>query len=346
VMGPTGTGKSSLISRIIGKSTGVGHGLESETENIWSHRFKTTNPAWSGDLVLIDTPGFNDTRRTATEVLKQVSTFLEQLEKNDFKLAGVLYLHRITDNRVATTVEQNLRLFKRMCGERAMPQVVVATTMWDLLPDRAMGKPREEELIKYYWKDVPKPRTARVEPTPESSWQLLTDVVLAGELKRSWLIQDEMVGEGKILPETSVGRELHVQLKELLRKQNDRLLQLQDLPPDDPERQSAIEEYKSLRAEIKAIIADMEDLRIPLKRKLLRLVRLFAKSVSPISAYVANSSFDFFTNKCPCTTLRTMLSPLCLNTNPVYRLIGRAYVLLKGAVYNGFRLFHYTRNKV
>jgi hypothetical protein len=61
-------------------------------------------------------------------------------------LSGILYLHSIADRRVGGTAVRNLRVFESLCGADPLKFVFVVTNMWSLLPSRAVGEAREEEL--------------------------------------------------------------------------------------------------------------------------------------------------------------------------------------------------------
>ena len=71
----------------------------------------------------------------------------------DIKLAGILYFHRITDNRVARTPLQNHRMFEKLCGKNAFGKIILTTTMWDHIDD-ATGQLRENELKEQYWRSM------------------------------------------------------------------------------------------------------------------------------------------------------------------------------------------------
>jgi len=64
-------------------------------------------------------PGFDDTSRSDTDVLKDVAFFLSQTYKHTVRLAGIIYLHRITDMRMAGSSLRNLTMFKKLCGDEA-----------------------------------------------------------------------------------------------------------------------------------------------------------------------------------------------------------------------------------
>ena len=67
--------------------------------------------------------------------------------KNSIKLSGIIFLHRISDRRMAGSARRNLIMFKKLCGEKAYQSVVLASSMWsEVTPD--VGDARERELIQ------------------------------------------------------------------------------------------------------------------------------------------------------------------------------------------------------
>jgi len=43
----------------------------------------------------------------------------------------VLFLHRISDNKFTQTAGRVSEMLKRLCGDAAMNQLTLCTTMWD-----------------------------------------------------------------------------------------------------------------------------------------------------------------------------------------------------------------------
>lgn len=70
-------------------------------------------------------------------------------------LTGIIYLHRITDVRIGGSGMKNLRMFRKLCGERGLGSVVLATTMWSLCP-AADALSREDQLVRQndLWKHL------------------------------------------------------------------------------------------------------------------------------------------------------------------------------------------------
>ena len=80
---------------------------------------------------LIDTPGFDDTNRTDSDVLKDLAYWLGiSYEKKKIQLTGLIYLHPISHVRMAGTPFKNLRTFRKMVGSDSMSSVALVSTMW------------------------------------------------------------------------------------------------------------------------------------------------------------------------------------------------------------------------
>ena len=81
---------------------------------------------------LVDTPGFDDTNRTDTDVLKDLAYWLGlSYDKKKIRLSGLIYLHPITHVRMAGTPFKNLRTFKKLVGSGNMSSVALVSTMWN-----------------------------------------------------------------------------------------------------------------------------------------------------------------------------------------------------------------------
>ena len=98
-------------------------------------------------VYLLDTPGFDDTEKDNIRVLRRIAMILYTIYASDrFDLAGVLYLHRISDVRMAGSSLKTMRLIEKLCGESNFGAISVATTMWELVDPELAGN-RERSLI-------------------------------------------------------------------------------------------------------------------------------------------------------------------------------------------------------
>ncbi|KDQ23043.1 hypothetical protein PLEOSDRAFT_1014873, partial [Pleurotus ostreatus PC15] len=149
IMGLTGAGKSTFIDIAAGSNAVVvDHAL-----NSYSKEFKAVEIDYQGQrVVLVDTPGFGDTDRSDTEVLKIIANWLKATYRNKVKLTGIIYMHPISDNRVARALI-NPKLLAILCCTAVAGGVVMTTTMWDTV-EADVGRAREEELRDIYWKRI------------------------------------------------------------------------------------------------------------------------------------------------------------------------------------------------
>ncbi|KAF8891138.1 P-loop containing nucleoside triphosphate hydrolase protein, partial [Gymnopilus junonius] len=222
VMGPTGSGKSTFINLATGIETDIGHGLQSRTSGM--NIYKLEFPGLSSfNLVFIDTPGFDDTHLPDIEILRLISDWLSKTFKNRVLLSGLLYLHRISDNRMAGTPLKNLRMFEKLCGEKMLHNVILTTTMWEEV-DEKTGRIRENELKSNFWHGMIHngSTTCRLEKqTQAAAFKVLEPLLDRAVERNSLLIQDELVKMHMTLPETAAGQTLSSELKLVLKKQHD-----------------------------------------------------------------------------------------------------------------------------
>lgn len=96
-------------------------------------------------MYLIDTPGFNDTDRPDVETLRVLATYLSASYSRNVFIHGIIYLHRIADNRMSGSSKRNIDMFKTLCGYSTYSNVAIATTFWNQW-ERQTFVQREAEL--------------------------------------------------------------------------------------------------------------------------------------------------------------------------------------------------------
>ncbi|THV66967.1 hypothetical protein D6D28_07883 [Aureobasidium pullulans] len=222
-MGITGSGKSSFISCLAEEAiAAVGHTLASCTRDVSVYSFEHK----SGRRVfLIDTPGFDDTNHGNTVVLSNVANFLAQVYNKKVRLSGIVYLHRINDNRMTGSSMKTLDLFKQLCGDDAFEHIVLATTMWNNVA-RETGKQREKDLKENdrYWGLMWQKGSTIIRHDSKESAMKIVEELLKRNSRVVLNIQRELVDEHKTLEDTAAGQTVSKELTEL-KKQNERTLQ-------------------------------------------------------------------------------------------------------------------------
>ena len=94
----------------------------------------------------IDTPGFDDTDTKDSDILTIIWEHISSIK--GLRLSGLLYLHRITDDRVGGTAMKNLRMFQKLVGDDSMKNVILVTTMWGKLQPSDDGDARVKQLTE------------------------------------------------------------------------------------------------------------------------------------------------------------------------------------------------------
>ncbi|KAK0610823.1 P-loop containing nucleoside triphosphate hydrolase protein [Immersiella caudata] len=211
VLGVTGSGKSAFISQFCSGAAQEGHGLKSCTSEV---RHYTCMLSPGQNLHLVDTPGFDDTTRSDTDILKDIALFLSTTYQRKIYLSGLIYLHRIIDPRVTGSIARNLRFFKKLCGDDSFQRIALVSTMWDRV-DAQTGASREAELTSTgsFWGDMVArgSKVYRHDGSFDSASSILTQVLSASQ--RTVLhIQRQMVDQRRDLDQTDAGMELEAEL--------------------------------------------------------------------------------------------------------------------------------------
>ena len=84
----------------------------------------------SRQITLIDTPGFEDTSKSDSIILAELSVWLKQ---ENLKLSWLIYIHPITEDRTNDKVGWNLKMMETLVGAGNLSKVVLVTSKWDVL---------------------------------------------------------------------------------------------------------------------------------------------------------------------------------------------------------------------
>ncbi|KIO01138.1 hypothetical protein M404DRAFT_150982 [Pisolithus tinctorius Marx 270] len=209
--------RTQFVDCAVGRpAANAGHDLMSYTKEMRPVRYPHSDGI--RNIVLVDTPGFDDTFMTDAQILKQIAHWLNATYKKNIKLSGVLYLHRISDNRVSGTPLRNYNMFKELCGKENFKNVVLVTTMWDEVTEE-VGSARENELQSDFWRSMIDLGSTihRFDGTMESAWKIISCLSVAPPVQRRPLqIQREMVDGHVPLHRTAAGRAVMATLTDLM----------------------------------------------------------------------------------------------------------------------------------
>ena len=106
-------------------------------------------------VTLIDTPGFDDSERSDTDILDQVAQYMTETFQRGVLLTGIIFLQPINQPRLQGSEMRRTRLFKKLLGEDAYKRVVIATTMWSDIPEAEARFRQEERKSRHdVWGDM------------------------------------------------------------------------------------------------------------------------------------------------------------------------------------------------
>ncbi|PPQ67558.1 hypothetical protein CVT24_002838 [Panaeolus cyanescens] len=283
-MGPTGSGKSNFIKKVCNhhctddEQNDAPSGKEqltSVTSRIVAYRLRN-HPTMKNRIVLVDTPGFDDTHLSDMDVLKMLGKWLSKTYRKHTMLAGILYFHRITDNRVSGTANRNIRMFGKLCGSKAAEKVVIVTTMWDAVAKQDENKQKNaqerlKELQSKYWKGLMDnhARTKEFNDEPATAMKIIGLFFNDTDTRTGLRLQQEIVDVGLPIKQTDAGIALADTLIKRMHALEDKIKENKraerDLDEDGVLRLSA--ENESLAAEVKQIKATLKELKVnPLAR--------------------------------------------------------------------------------
>ena len=222
---------------------------------------------------LVDTPGFDDTNRTDTDVLKDLAYRLGlSYDKKKIRLSGLIYLHPITHVRMAGTPFKNLRTFKKLVGSGNMSSVALVSTMWNANSGQEEeDRDRRLRETPEYWGDMIKERAHAHRHSGDRASAIKIITPLMHNERKVLNLQKELVDEKKDLNRTEAGQEVNAEMnkqREALERRIDQTKEemskalalkdqkwVEELASDQEKYQRQINETKTAQEEMKLNMA-------------------------------------------------------------------------------------------
>jgi hypothetical protein len=216
---------------------------------------------------LVDTPGFNDTHKSETEVLQDIAKWLKETYEGDTRLNGIIYLHSLTNVRMEGSALRNLKMFRQLCGKEPLKNVILATTFWSKV-DKEDALRREEQLrtTPEFWGDM-LARGSTMKRLIDQSSALDLVSLLIKKPQVTLQIQHELVEDNKSLVDTAAGQAVNEELIRLAQKHKEDMERVQKeiqeaLEERDLEMQQILEQQQNrLDKEIDKVRQQQEQLR-------------------------------------------------------------------------------------
>lgn len=174
------------------------------------------------------------------------------------RLAGIIYFHRISDERFTGIDVRNFGVFRKLCGDQTLQNVAIVTNMWGNVCLET-GEARERQLSAMFFKPAidKGARFLRHVKTVESAHEVIRALLDNNPL--ALRIQEELVDQHMEFTQTAAGEEIRRGLDkhaEVLEEKIKGLLnELEDVEKKEQETQRELEE------EIAGLRARLEDVR-------------------------------------------------------------------------------------
>ncbi|TFK24525.1 hypothetical protein FA15DRAFT_669504 [Coprinopsis marcescibilis] len=150
VMGLTGAGKSKLVNDYAEETLAVvGDKQASQTKETKGYGFSIGGK----HLILVDTPGSNDTVGSDKDCLEGVAGWMAERYKKGTPIAGVIYLYDASSNRVKGSMRNDFTIFQKLCGPDYFRRVFIGLSHCDAVSAKTL-EDRTQELKSLLWKDV------------------------------------------------------------------------------------------------------------------------------------------------------------------------------------------------
>ena len=183
--------------------------------------------------------------------------------ENGSKLSGIIYIHRISDERFTGVSVRNFRMFRQLCGDSTLKNVILVTNMWGKVK-QDVGEARERELIDTYFKAAldKGAQLVRHHDTIQSSHDIVRRIMKNDPT--AFQIQRELVDEGKGIDDTAAGVAVTAEVNRLIRRHEAEVKALREelrhaLENRDEETRVELEkETRELKEQVKNMRAELE----------------------------------------------------------------------------------------
>lgn len=174
-------------------------------------------------VLLLDTPGFDDSARENLEVLNEIVSqfYVFALRRTELETRGVIFLHDISETRFGGSQRKTLSILKALVGDEHMGNVIVGTTMWSPAGSSKFEneEQREQSLLDDQWGGICK--TTRVPcDDKDAAAGIITDLLARPPV--ILLSQAEMIEFPHTVENTTAGRltipEGRMEMEELRRE--------------------------------------------------------------------------------------------------------------------------------
>lgn len=202
---------------------------------------------------MLDTPGFDDTEKSDTEILAEIARILTAQYEIGVQLKGIIYLQRITDIRMNGSSMKTLQIFQRICGETALANVLLVTTRWNEI-EESLGASRERELRDNFWAFMiaKGSKLGRFHGSRQSAISLASHLLVEESVVLE--LQRDLVDHGNLLSETGAGAFVHDDIEAIKAQHLEELEEVEHL------RHQLTESDRAMKRQVQRSLAKEQEL--------------------------------------------------------------------------------------
>jgi hypothetical protein len=202
-----------------------------------------------------------------TLYLRFVATQRLARYKDGAKLAGIIYVHRISDERFTGISVRNFKMFRQLCGESTLKNVILVTNMWGKV-EQGVGEAREQELGGVYFKPALDggAQLVRHHNTTQSSHDIIRRIMMNDPTPLR--IQRELVDEGKDIKDTAAGETINGELNRLIKRHEEEMNALREemaqalKEKDEQTRKELAEESRKIKEQMEQMRKESETMTL------------------------------------------------------------------------------------
>lgn len=199
--------------------------MEVGTQEVEFYEIPGTN------IYLADSPGFGDTYRRDASILAALDESLaEFFNGKDVRLAGVLFLHSLTEARMKSDALRNLIMSGKLVGSNNLHRCRLVTTKWSLAPRPAEEIEKElsgESTVEEgFWEPLMKKdaKMFRFEDSKESALKIIKSLINDSSVVLQ--LTNETQRERRNLEDTAAGRVVNRDIIRAKKELEDELYQI------------------------------------------------------------------------------------------------------------------------
>ena len=206
------------------------------------------------------------------------SSHFEQVPRR-VAVAGLLYFHRITDNRYAASMARFQKTLAKLTGSPTLEKMTLLQTMWDTVK-LDIGQRRDKELQDNFWKPLVAGGASveQFRDTTDEAWAVVSRCVKVHAGADAMLLREEMANARKRVGESSAVKGLYSDYLRLLDQKRQRMCDVQ-LKEMSGETLARVEkEIQDLDSKLNKTFQDLRKLKVTVARRFILMFKGTSKA--------------------------------------------------------------------